>query len=80
MTDLGLEDDERIEPLLGSGSNLVLGGGYRLARSMRVSGGALMVLKNDPNPLVTDRSVAFTPYAAFSFDVDLIGALRTLTK
>ena len=80
VTDLGLEDDERIEPLLGGGSNLVLGGGYRLARSVRVSGGVLMVLKNDPNPLVTDRSLAVTPYVAFSFDADLIGALRTLTR
>lgn len=80
LTDLGLEDDPRIEPLLGGGSNLVLGAGFRLARSMRIGGGTLMVLKNDPNPLVTDRSLAFTPYASFSFDVDLVGALRTLTR
>jgi hypothetical protein len=80
VTDLGLEDDERIQPLLGSRSNLVLGVGYRLAKSMRVSGGAVLFLKDDPNPLVTQTSLTATPYAAFSFDADLVGALRALTR
>jgi hypothetical protein len=80
VTDLGLEDDERIQPLLGSRSNLVLGVGYRLAKSMRVSGGALLFLKDDPNPLVTQTALTATPYAAFSFDADLVGALRALTR
>jgi hypothetical protein len=80
LTELVLEDDPRIEPLLGSRYNLVLGAGYRFARSLRLSGGALLVLKNDPNPLVVDRSLAATPYFAFSFDIDIIGAIRNAAR
>ena len=81
FTDLKIDEGETsIEPLLGSRSNLMLGVGYRLAQSLRIGGGLLLFLKNDPNPLVTDRSLATTPYVAFSFDVDLVGALRSLTR
>ncbi len=80
LTELVLEDDPRVEPLLGTRYNLVLGAGYRFARSLRVSGGALLVLKNDPNPLVIDRSLAATPYFAFSFDIDIVGALRNAAR
>ena len=81
VTDLKVDEEEtEIDALLGKRSNLILGAGYRLAQSMRLSGGALLFLKNDPNPLVTDRSLAATAYVAFSFDVDLVGALRSLTK
>lgn len=81
FTDLKIDEGETsIEPLLGSRSNLMLGVGYRLAQSLRIGGGLLLFLKNDPNPLVTDRSLATTPYLAFSFDVDLVGALRSLTR
>jgi hypothetical protein len=80
LSELVLEDDPRIEPLLGSRYNLVLGAGYRFARSLRVSGGTLLVLKNDPNPLVVDRSLAATPYFAFSFDIDIVGAIRAAAR
>jgi hypothetical protein len=80
VTDLKLEDETRYENLLGGRSNLLLGLGYRLTRSIRVGGGAMLFLKNDPNPLVTDRSLGATPYISFSFDVDLIGALRTQSR
>jgi hypothetical protein len=80
LTEMVLEDDPRIEPLLGSRYNIVLGAGYRFARSLRVSGGTLLVLKNDPNPLVVDRSLAATPYFAFSFDIDVVGAIRKAAR
>lgn len=80
LSELVLEDDPRVEPLLGSRYNLALGIGYRFAKSLRVSGGTLLVLKNDPNPLVVDRTLAWTPYFAFSFDVDIVGALRKASR
>ena len=76
LNDLKLEEgDPRFEPLLGDRSNLLVGAGLRLSRSLRVSAGALLFLENDQNPLVTDRSLAATFYAALSFDVDVVRAL-----
>ena len=79
LNDLKLEEgDTRFEPLLGDRSNLLVGAGLRLSRSLRVSAGALLFLKNDQNPLVTDRSLAATFYAALSFDVDVVRAFRSM--
>ena len=77
FTNLKLEDETRYENLLGDRSNLMLGLGYRLTGSIRIGGGMMFFLKNDPNPLVTDRSLGMTPYVAVSFDVDLIGAITS---
>jgi hypothetical protein len=77
FTNLKLEDETRYENLIGDRSNLMVGLGYRLANSIRIGGGAMFFLKNDPNPLVTDRSLGATPYVSLSFDVDLIGALTS---
>ena len=79
LNDLKLEQgDPRFDPLLGDRSNLLVGAGLRLSRSLRVSAGALLFLKNDPNPLVDDRSLAATFYAALSFDVDIVRAFRSM--
>lgn len=81
LTDLKLETgDPRFEPLLGDRSNLLLGAGLRLSRSLRVSAGALLFLENDKNPLVEDRSLAATFYTALSFDVDVVRAFRSMGK
>jgi hypothetical protein len=77
FTNLKLEDETRYENLLGDRSNLMVGMGYRLTHSIRIGGGAMFFLKNDPNPLVTERSLGATPYISLSFDVDLIGALTS---
>lgn len=76
VTNMKLEDETRWENLLGEKSNLLVGLGYRLTRSLRLGGGVLLFLENDPNPLVDERSLAFTPYVSLSFDVDLVGAFR----
>jgi hypothetical protein len=79
LTNLKLEeDDPRFENLLGEDANLLVGAGLRLSRSLRVSAGALLFLKNDPNPLVTDRSLAATFYTAISLDLDIVRAVRSL--
>ena len=80
ITDIALEDETRIEPLLGESSNLVLGLGYRITPSIRLGAGALLFLKNAPNPLVTSRSLGATPYLSASFDVDLVGIFKRLSE
>ena len=52
FTDLKVDEEEtKIDPLLGARSNIVLGAGFRLAKSVRIGGGILLFLENDPNPL-----------------------------
>jgi hypothetical protein len=77
VTNLKAEDETRFENLLGERSSLFAGMGVRVTKSIRLGGGLVFFLKNDPNPLVTDRSLAVTPYFSFSFDLDLIGVLRS---
>ena len=79
LNNLKLEEgDPRFEALLGDDSNLLVGAGLRLSRSLRLSSGALLFLKNDPNPLVSDRSLAATFYVAVSLDVDIVRAFRSM--
>jgi hypothetical protein len=51
---------------------LVLGAGYRLTRSVRAGGGALVFREANPNPLITTKNAATTWYASISFDLDLL--------
>jgi len=76
LTNMKLADDERFENLVGERWNLLVGLGARVTRSLRVGGGALLLLKNDPNPLVSRRSLGAVPYVAVSLDVDLGRAFR----
>jgi hypothetical protein len=52
--------------------SLVLGGGYRLASSLRAGGGVLLFQQADPNPLVSQKSIGATWYTSFSVDLDLL--------
>jgi hypothetical protein len=54
---------------------MVLGAGYRLTRSVRAGGGALVFRESDPNPLITSKTAAVTWYASISFDLDLLNGL-----
>jgi hypothetical protein len=71
LNDMKREDETRFENLIASRWNIVVGLGVRLTRSLRLGAGALLLLKNDPNPLVTDRSLGAVPYVSLSLDVDV---------
>jgi hypothetical protein len=71
LNDMKREDETRFENLIASRWNVVVGLGVRLTRSLRLGAGALLLLKNDPNPLVTDRSLGAVPYVSLSLDVDV---------
>jgi hypothetical protein len=71
LTDMKKDGDERFENLVGERWNVVAGVGVRVTGSLRVGAGALLLLKNDPNPLVDDRSLAAVPYVSASLDVDV---------
>ena len=71
LTDMRQEDDDRFENLIGDRWNVYVGLGLRVTRSLRLGAGALLLLKNDPNPLVLDRSLGAVPYVAATLDVDV---------
>lgn len=71
LTDMRQEDDDRFENLIGDRWNVLVGMGLRVTGSLRLGAGALLLLKNDPNPLVLDRSLAAVPYVTASLDVDV---------
>ena len=52
--------------------SLVVGGGYRLAPSVRAGVGALLFRAANPNPLITRKSAAATWFVSFSFDLDTL--------
>src|SRR5262245_52970013 len=66
------DENEKTRSDLFWNQSLVLGGGYRLASSVRAGAGALVFRQADPNPLVTKRTAAVTWYVSFSFDLDLL--------
>ena len=67
-------EDLRPSTTAGQTNSLLLGAGIRLTPSLRVGGGALIFKELDPNPLITEKSVAATPYVSFSLDINM-GAL-----
>lgn len=73
----GIGDTAGREDLLGSQS-LVVGLGVRLVGSMRLTGGAVIFIEKDPNPLVDDESLTGSPFLSLSFDVDILPALTGL--
>jgi len=62
--------------LLQSNRSLLLGAGFRVSQSLRLSGGVLVLKEKDPNPLITTQSVATVPYVSFSLDFDVASALK----
>jgi hypothetical protein len=70
LTDIG--DGRTRDPLLETGKlSLLAGGGYRITDAVRLSVGAVLFQKRDPNPLIDDGSLAASPYASLSLDWDL---------
>lgn len=57
-----------------SRNSLLLGAGLRVTPSLRVGGGVLVFKESDINPLITQTSVAVTPYVSLAFDVN-VGSL-----
>jgi len=66
------DENDRTRSDLFWNQSIVLGGGYRLASSVRGGGGILVFRQSDRNPLVTRKSAAVTWYASFSFDLDVL--------
>jgi len=66
------DENNRTRSDLFWNQSLVLGGGYRIASSVRGGAGVLVLRESDPNPLITRKTAAVTWYVSFSFDLDLL--------
>lgn len=65
-----LEKEGRREDFFGKGS-LLLGTGIRITNGFKVNVGSIWFYKTDPNPIISDRSLAIGAYAGLSLDLDL---------
>jgi hypothetical protein len=61
---------------LVSGHSLLLGTGYRVTDSTRLTAGAIVFYQLDRNPLKDDRTVSYSPFIALSFDWDVAKLFR----
>jgi hypothetical protein len=74
-----IEDaSRRASDLRASKNSLLLGAGLRLTPSLRFGGGVLVFKESSINPLVTQTSVAVTPYVSLAFDVNVAAALGAM--
>lgn len=79
---LGLPRDEitmeNAEPLI-QGRPVLVGAGLRLSDFLRFTfAGALVFKEKDPNPLVDDKRLAWSPFVGLSIDWNIAGTFRTM--
>jgi hypothetical protein len=72
------DEDNRTRSGLVADQSLVIGGGYRVTRSLRAGGGAIVFNEHDSNPLISRKSTAATWYVSISFDLDVAKGLAAL--
>ena len=75
----GGPDGEGVEKLF-SGGNVVVGAGFRVARSVRLNAGVVLFKVADPNPLLDDTSTEGRFFASVSLDLDLKAAVGKLAE
>ena len=73
-----LEKANERSHLLG-GRMLVAGAGLRFVDSLRVVGGGIFFLKDDPNPIVNKTEWAWSPFMAVTVDWDVRSTWERLT-
>lgn len=61
-------------------ANLLLGGGIRLHRGIRLSSGVVLHKREDPNPIISKSKIAASPFIGLSFDMDIIEAFELFKK
>lgn len=72
------EEGER-DDLFGNNS-LLVGIGFRLNHTIRISAGSVIFRANNPNPLIADKSIATAPFASISFDIKIQSIISSLSN
>ena len=63
-----------------SSNSLLSGLGYKLSNAIRLNAGAMWFYKNEPNPLLDNRKIAYTVYTGISIDLDVKELLQDFTS
>ncbi len=71
-TELTDKKNPKYSYLIGSGTNLLTGCGFRINRLIRFNAGLLIYQKNDENPVINKRHAAVTPTISVSIDINII--------
>ncbi len=72
------EEGER-DDLFGNNS-LLVGIGFRINHTIRISAGSVIFRANNPNPLIADKSIATAPFASISFDIKIQSIISSLSS
>ena len=70
LTNESLESEGQLKGIVGT-SPLLVAGGLRLNDFIRLSAGAVIFKDEDPNPLITEEQLAWSPYISISIDWNL---------
>jgi hypothetical protein len=60
--------------------NVTVGAGVRITDSLRFDAGVVIFKAQDVNPLISNQSLAATPFIAFAADIDVVGLFRQFGK
>lgn len=52
-------------------SALMIGGGFKVSQSVKLTFGTLVFKEENPNPIISRKRLSFTPYAGVSLDLEL---------
>lgn len=76
LTIEGVSDGGKTRDDLIDNQSLLLGLGARLSNSVRLTAGALLFKKVDPNPLVDDETLTTSWFLSISFDIDVAKSIQ----
>jgi len=71
-----IADEEGTRKDFTGSQSLVVGAGYRFTESLRFGLGAVVFVRQDPNPLVDDETTGVTPYISVSFDWNIAKSFK----
>ena len=70
LTNESLQSEGQLKGIVGT-SPLLVAGGFRLNDFLRLSAGAVVFKDEDPNPLITEEQLSWSPYVSLSIDWNL---------
>lgn len=62
-----------------SGSSLLTGIGYKLTQGTKISMGGIWFYQDNPNPVISSKTLAVTPYIGISMHLDLRKLMNNIT-
>ncbi len=71
LTYLPLTQKNKRVDLINGKSSLLLGVGFRVSSLVRITAGGILFYKLNPNPVVSTKNLAFTPFLGVSLDISL---------